>query len=741
MTTYNTGNPIGSKDPRDLYDNAENFDSAINDVVNPSFEDRFGRQRTTLKGYDDKFQQFLIDSGYVNIGDYGPGLEITERNQIFWRDGELYRAGAALELPYTTTGDWSTEEGLFVGVGDAALRQELGSTKEGSGGALIIAKASVYVDTITDLIAMPIATITTNQAFIVGRYSSSINAGGGHFVWDEDNEEEVDGGNIFQSDNSQIGRWVRLEREYSDDSYGVPLSGDVTQHVQRVFDSSPAGSVVIINRHHEVTTQISITKQLHVQGTGGIYCNNFTPAQEGLSLNALVLVAGGKSESPVTYFAPSTVPEGSIVINVLNSEGLFPGDVIEIVSDAIIQNGRDYSFKRQHVQIESTNGNQITLRNTTVYEYASSETVSVYRHDYIDGFTWNGVSVVAQNRSDIALEALSFYFCINSYIEETETKEGNNSSLRFAGSFNCKIDKCTSGLTSEAQSLQYGGLFYNCSYCRATNSYFYSTRTAFDISESDNCYLGFSSLVGSAATHTGTDHLIEGVIATGPAVIRSKNTTISNCDISTPKALYNSESQGAVVADEAARNGGLSIINNRITLSNPNEQGTPVINIYSTPTGQLSKVNKIIGNTLIAISPNAEGIFIRSAGSAGYGAETIVSNNYIESGASSIAFARTEGVTISNNRVLNKGVGSTDLRFAFAFESTGPASKNVVITGNVVEFSRVGGVKSFVDMRGDVSSNMRKVIVTNNVCTGDTSNIFGNIPISEYIYESNLTDS
>lgn len=125
MTTYRTGNPLGSKDPRDLYDNAENFDAAINDVENPSFEDRFGRQRTTLRGYDDQFQQFLLNSGYENIGDYAAGLEITARNQIFWRDGELYRAGAVLELPYTTTGDWGSEEGLFVAVGDQSLRQDL----------------------------------------------------------------------------------------------------------------------------------------------------------------------------------------------------------------------------------------------------------------------------------------------------------------------------------------------------------------------------------------------------------------------------------------------------------------------------------------------------------------------------------------------------------------------------------------------------------------------------------------
>lgn len=84
---------------------------------------------------EQRFRQFLLSSGYQLIGDYGPGLLITELNQIFAKDGELYRASAALVLPYITTGVWADESAKFVSVGDAALRQELarpeGSTKVG----------------------------------------------------------------------------------------------------------------------------------------------------------------------------------------------------------------------------------------------------------------------------------------------------------------------------------------------------------------------------------------------------------------------------------------------------------------------------------------------------------------------------------------------------------------------------------------------------------------------------------
>lgn len=137
---YNTGNPVepnGSSDPRDLFDNSANLDRAVNGYA-PTWIDRKGRNRKSLAGMelefdqsqairDEQFQQFLISSGYQDLGDYGPGILITARNQILRKDGEYYRISAAVEVPYTTTGVWFDEASKFVSVGDAALRQELAS--------------------------------------------------------------------------------------------------------------------------------------------------------------------------------------------------------------------------------------------------------------------------------------------------------------------------------------------------------------------------------------------------------------------------------------------------------------------------------------------------------------------------------------------------------------------------------------------------------------------------------------
>lgn len=52
MTTFNTGNPLGSMDPRDLFDNSKNLDHAANSQTAEEWDDRFGRSRKTWHGIE-----------------------------------------------------------------------------------------------------------------------------------------------------------------------------------------------------------------------------------------------------------------------------------------------------------------------------------------------------------------------------------------------------------------------------------------------------------------------------------------------------------------------------------------------------------------------------------------------------------------------------------------------------------------------------------------------------------------
>ncbi|MCV6409035.1 hypothetical protein OFL40_33355, partial [Pseudomonas aeruginosa] len=126
MTTYATGNPLGSKDPRDLYDNAENFDAAMNDRVNTTWNDRFGVLRLTMKGYEEQFNDFLANSGYEPVPlEYvdGSPLTVDRPTQLIQRDGNLYSVQLPADFPVSLSGNWATDQTLLVAQVDRSLRQ------------------------------------------------------------------------------------------------------------------------------------------------------------------------------------------------------------------------------------------------------------------------------------------------------------------------------------------------------------------------------------------------------------------------------------------------------------------------------------------------------------------------------------------------------------------------------------------------------------------------------------------
>src|SRR5690554_5128576 len=189
MSRFNTGNPLGSNDPRDLDDNAKNMDLAVNSE-DSQWIDRFERPRLPLMeqerrfvadqarredefqdSQDDRddafdasqasrevrFNDFIASSGYQFVGDYGPGIEITEYNQLI-RDsnGEFWRVSGQVDLPYVTTGAGIPEDDALVPAGDAVLRQDLANPVNLDKGANMIGRGVVTVSHIDDLESIPV---------------------------------------------------------------------------------------------------------------------------------------------------------------------------------------------------------------------------------------------------------------------------------------------------------------------------------------------------------------------------------------------------------------------------------------------------------------------------------------------------------------------------------------------------------------------------------------------------------
>lgn len=88
MTTYNTGNPIGSTDPRDLYDNAENLDDAVNSSAD-TFQDRLGKSRLTWEG--------IVKAGTGDAGVIVPMVQQAVQDVVAGVEGAVGKAEDAAD--------------------------------------------------------------------------------------------------------------------------------------------------------------------------------------------------------------------------------------------------------------------------------------------------------------------------------------------------------------------------------------------------------------------------------------------------------------------------------------------------------------------------------------------------------------------------------------------------------------------------------------------------------------------
>lgn len=169
MTTFNTGNPIGSTDARDLSDNAENFDIALGTAAS-TWVDRLGVTR-------DSFEGRLAKGSFYRAGTFSAGYTLTNMRQTLEYSGHEYswagtfqKVVAAGSTPETSGGIGA---GAWIDRTDETLRVDLA----GSGGI----RLSAPCVSIAELIS--IASPQNGQRIdVIGFYAERI-VGGGTFVF------------------------------------------------------------------------------------------------------------------------------------------------------------------------------------------------------------------------------------------------------------------------------------------------------------------------------------------------------------------------------------------------------------------------------------------------------------------------------------------------------------------------------------------------------------------------------
>ncbi len=119
--TFNTGNPIGSTDARDLSDNAENFDKALG-TLDATWTDRLGVTR-------DSFEGRLAKGSFYRVGDFATGYTLTNMRQTLEYNGHEYSWSGSFPkvVPASSTpaGTGGIGSGAWVDRSDVTLRSEI----------------------------------------------------------------------------------------------------------------------------------------------------------------------------------------------------------------------------------------------------------------------------------------------------------------------------------------------------------------------------------------------------------------------------------------------------------------------------------------------------------------------------------------------------------------------------------------------------------------------------------------
>lgn len=259
--TYNTLNPLGSTSPKDLYDNASNFDEAMNSL-GPAFYDRFLRRRETWTGmearfndsmnnWDAEFQAFLAASGFEPIHLVyvdGSPLTVDRPTQLIDRAGISYRIKVPSSFPVVLTGTWATDLPLLVDIADAGFKSDLASSDLNKGASLV-GRAIVVINNVAELLTFTPAT-NGLQVYLKGYFAAYPGMGDGVLTWDASSNLDTDGGTVFKPTSvSGSGRFLRALGVFRFEDFGCIGDGSTDNYTSLTAAlSSP--------RVHSLTSQV-----------------------------------------------------------------------------------------------------------------------------------------------------------------------------------------------------------------------------------------------------------------------------------------------------------------------------------------------------------------------------------------------------------------------------------------------------------------------------------------------------
>lgn len=299
--TYNTGNALGSTDARDLYDNAQALDQAVNSTAN-TFTDRFGVTRNTVQGAINYAKQFNF------LGGWAAGTAYAVKDLVT-SGGVTYLVTTA-HTSTTLAADRATGKvAVFSGSAQAVSVKDFGAALDGATNdatALFSANAAAVAAKVPLLISgtMHIGTATTITAPIVDTMNqlfsatSAVTINNGQPVrpdwWGIENQNIV---RLAIDALPNSGGTIQLEdRIYKPNGYRYGFGGS--------GNAMTKDNVRIQGRKMPTLAQDcrSLTGGTIIQGQFSVYANNFEISDVGIDGGKTVLDTyfGGVSQPGIT---------------------------------------------------------------------------------------------------------------------------------------------------------------------------------------------------------------------------------------------------------------------------------------------------------------------------------------------------------------------------------------------------------------------------------------------------------
>lgn len=195
MTTYNTGNPVGSTDARDLYDNAQALDQAVNG--SGTYTDRLGHSHRTLSALEDEFPNAAANAAtattQAGVATTQAGIATTQAGVATTQAGVATEQASAAKTAKTAAESARDAALIQAGVyvdeptGRAAVANGVAFKVQGSGDVAAYEYRRVNATTVSTLIATyPAKAAYDSLKTIVGNGPKSSSTFSSTLTFDDD---------------------------------------------------------------------------------------------------------------------------------------------------------------------------------------------------------------------------------------------------------------------------------------------------------------------------------------------------------------------------------------------------------------------------------------------------------------------------------------------------------------------------------------------------------------------------